>query len=88
MVSMDEMHHDGRRTARRIGLIGGAAAVIALGALGFGHSSSVTPTTLAGSGDAPSNTVYTQPAVAGMSLGATADPTTDDTTLPMAKPAH
>jgi hypothetical protein len=47
--------------------------VAAMAALGFSHSEpSPTSTMVAGSGDAPSNTTYTQPAVSGMNVGSTA----------------
>jgi hypothetical protein len=61
------------RGAKRFGLAAGVAAVAAMAALGLGHGASApTSTMLAGSGDAPSNTTYTQPAPAAMSQGSTA----------------
>ena len=45
---------------------------------GSGHAN-----VLAGSGDAPSNTVFTQPSVSGMTMGATATFTTPDTVEPV-----
>jgi hypothetical protein len=61
------------RHAKRVGLAFGVAAVATMTALGLSHGGSVaTSTVVAGSGDAPSNTTYTQPAVSGMNVGATA----------------
>ena len=61
-----------------------AAAVVGAGVLtvmlddgGSGHAS-----TLAGSGDAPANTVYTQPSQVAMTMGATATFTTPATVEP------
>jgi hypothetical protein len=61
------------RHAKRVGLALGVAAVAAMAALGLSHGGSTpTSTMVAGSGDAPSNTTYTQPAVSGMNVGSTA----------------
>ncbi len=48
------------------------------------------PRLTAGSGSAPTNTVYTQPTVRGMNIGATATTTTPDEVpaVTIAKPAH
>jgi len=59
------------RRAKRVGLAFGVAAVAAMGALGLSHGAS-TPTMVAGSGDAPSDTTYTQPAPSAMNVGSTA----------------
>jgi hypothetical protein len=70
---MNETH---RRTAstgvKRIGMTLGVCAAFTMGVLGIGHSSPARTTSLAGSGDAPTNTTYSQPVVAGMNVGATA----------------
>jgi hypothetical protein len=68
------------RRARRVGLTLGVAAVGALAALGLGHGGSApTHTMVAGSGDAPTNTTYSQPAVGGMNVGSTSKWTPPDT---------
>ena len=61
-----------------LGIVVGAAAAIALMVVGVLNGvDGLTPgRTLAGSGDAPTSTVYVQPTVAGMSMGATATPVT------------
>jgi hypothetical protein len=59
------------RRAKHVGLAVGAAAVGAMAALGLTHGAS-TPTVLAGSGDAPTNTTYAQPAPSAMNVGSTA----------------
>jgi Na+-transporting methylmalonyl-CoA/oxaloacetate decarboxylase beta subunit len=61
-----------RLRMRTLGLVG-AAAFVTLGAvsLGYEHDSSAG-IDLAGSGDAPANTVYVQPKDAAMTMGATA----------------
>ncbi|MDT5110319.1 MAG: hypothetical protein QOJ28_3560 [Mycobacterium sp.] len=59
------------RRAKRVGLAFGVPAVAAMAALGLNHGAS-TPTMLAGSGDAPTNTTYTQPAPSAMNVGSTA----------------
>lgn len=69
----------------------GAGAVIAMAITGALYSTEPTgtPSSLAGSGDAPTNTTYTQPGVTGMNVGATATMTTPAPTLAtsMAVPA-
>jgi hypothetical protein len=65
-----------RRGVKLLGAVCAAAAVFGAGALivtldDGGHASM-----LAGSGDAPTNTVYVQPAVSAMNMGATATLTT------------
>jgi hypothetical protein len=54
----------------------GIGAVVALGGLGTVYSGRVDigpgPHVVAGSGSAATNTVYTQPVVSGMGIGATA----------------
>ena len=76
---------------KRAGFLVGAAAVLALAASGvvYGAETSGPPASLAGSGDAPTNTTYTQPGVTGMNVGATATMTTPGPTLAtsMAVPA-
>lgn len=61
------------RHAKQVGLALGVAAVAAMAALGLSHGGP-TPnsTVLAGSGDAPDNTTYTQPAPSAMNVGSTA----------------
>jgi hypothetical protein len=73
-----------RRGVKLIGAACAAAAVLGAGALtvaldnsGAGHT-----TMLAGSGDAPTNTVYVQPSVSAMTMGATATFTTPATVEP------
>jgi hypothetical protein len=65
-----------RRGVKLAGAILAGAAMVAAGALtvafdgdGSGHAN-----VLAGSGDAPTNTVYIQPTVSAMTMGATASP--------------
>jgi hypothetical protein len=67
-----------RRGVKLVGAACAAAAVVGAGVLtvvlddgGSGHAS-----TLAGSGDAPTNTVYIQPSTSAMTMGATATFTT------------
>jgi hypothetical protein len=57
------------RGAKRAGLALGVAAVGAMIAIGLGASQT---SVVAGSGDAPSNTTYVQPAPSAMNQGATA----------------
>lgn len=74
---------------KRIGMALGVGAAFAMGVLGIGHSSPAHTSSLAGSGDAPANTTYSQPVVAGMNVGATATwapPATTEATA-MAIPA-
>jgi hypothetical protein len=57
--------------------IAGAAAFVALGALGLANGQpSPGGVVLAGSGDAPANTTYVQPTDSAMTMGATATMTT------------
>lgn len=65
-------------------LVVGFGALAVLGALAFStHTSGAADTTdLAGSGDAPANTVYVEPTVAPMNLGATATMQTPPSSLP------
>jgi hypothetical protein len=72
------------RGVKLVGAAFAAAAVVGAGVLtvvldggGAGQTS-----TLAGSGDAPSNTMPTQPSVAGMTMGATATFTTPSSVEP------
>ncbi len=71
----------------------GVGALATLGVLSAEHgglSIGPGPRLSAGSGSAPANTVYTQPVVGGMNLGATMTTTTPGTApeVTMAKPAH
>jgi hypothetical protein len=73
---MDTIRTTTRRGVKLAGAALAAAAVIGAGVLtvarddnGPGHAS-----TLAGSGDAPTNTVFIQPTVSAMTMGATATP--------------
>jgi len=68
---MREIQHATRH--RRTQWAGVALGFAALAASSLGHGG-VLPqsTSLAGSGDAPANTTYSQPVVAGMNMGATA----------------
>lgn len=70
------------RATKRVATTCGLAAVGAMIALSLGHQAPASNTTLAGSGDAPANTTYKQPAAAGMNVGATAT-----WTAPPAEPA-
>ena len=64
----------------------GAAAFVTVGALSLDDGSGgANRVDLAGSGDAPANTVYVQPTENAMNLGATATWTTPATALPTAK---
>jgi hypothetical protein len=65
------------RRVKRLAAMAGLAAIVALSVLTVVYDREPTgAATLAGSGDAPSNTTYTQPNVAGMNMGATATWTT------------
>jgi hypothetical protein len=73
-----------RHGVKLVGAVCAAAAVVGAGVLtvvlddgGSGHAS-----TLAGSGDAPTNTMFIQPSVTGMTMGATATFTTPTTVEP------
>lgn len=61
-----------------VGVACAAAAVIGAGALTvvFDDGGPAHTSTLAGSGDAPTNTVFVQPTVSAMTMGATATFTT------------
>lgn len=66
------------------GVLLGVAAISAMAAFAFGHPEEMPAgqgNPLAGSGDAPTNTVFTQPVVGPMKLGSTVT----DTTPPVAK---
>jgi hypothetical protein len=67
-----------RRGVRVMGVACAAAAVIGAGVATavFDHGGSGHASTLAGSGDAPTNTVYVQPNNPAMTMGATATFTT------------
>lgn len=61
------------------GVLLGAAAISAMAALAFGHPEGLPAgqsNPLAGSGDAPTNTAFTQPVVGPMKLGSTVTATT------------
>ena len=80
MEDPDARHDDTRRDRTFVRLLGvsGGCALIALAVLGI-HESSTTsdsPHVLAGSGDAPTNTVYVQPVVGAAKMGETATWTT------------
>ena len=87
---------DSRRGVKLVGAVCGAAAVIGAGALTvvLDDGGATHPTTLAGSGDAPTISVFTQPSVSAMTMGATAtfttplsvEPTTEAT--PPVKAGH
>lgn len=76
-----------RPRTRRAALLVGAGAALTMTAVGFGHAENPATHSLAGSGDAPANTTYSQPAVAGMSMGATATWAPPATTEEVAKAA-
>jgi hypothetical protein len=81
----DNTSQTNRLGPRILGLVG-AAAFVALGALSmaYGHVDSGR-VDLAGSGDAPADTVYVQPTENAMNLGATATFTTPSSVAPVAK---
>ena len=62
-----------------------AAAVVAAGAvtMAIDGDSSGHSATLAGSGDAPTNTIFVQPSVSNMNMGATATLTTPSSVPPV-----
>ncbi len=66
--------------AKRYALGVGFGAVIAMGAFGLAHQNTAPTATLAGSGDAPTGTVYVQPTAKGMVLGVTSVVETVSTT--------
>jgi hypothetical protein len=81
-----------RRGVKLVGAVLAGAAVVVAGALtvAFDGDGSGRADVLAGSGDAPTNTTFTQPSVAGMTMGATASPPATPATTPEvadAKPA-
>jgi hypothetical protein len=65
--------HANTTRLKRSGLAVGVGALALLGALTLGdHAGNAgVGTTLAGSGDAPTNTVFVSPAVSAMNLGST-----------------
>ena len=73
-----------RRGVKLLGAACAAAAVIGAGAVTvmLDNGSSGHINMLAGSGDAPTNSVYVQPSVTGMNMGATATFTTPATVEP------
>ncbi|WP_167096767.1 hypothetical protein [Mycobacterium sp. DL592] len=78
---------------RPFALLAGAAAIVGMGAFAFSQPDIPVgggPIPQAGSGSAPVNTSYTQPAAPGMQMGGTATETTPDSVLPTTKavPAH
>jgi len=71
----------------------GAAAIVGMATFALSQPDTQVgggPLPQAGSGSAPVNTSYTQPAAPGMNMGATATETTPDTVLATTKavPAH
>jgi hypothetical protein len=80
-----------RRGVKLVGAVLAGAAVVVAGALtvAFDGEGSGRGDVLAGSGDAPTNSVFTQPSVAGITMGATASPATPGSTPEVAdaKPA-
>ena len=81
-----------RRGVKLVGAVLAGAAVVVAGALtvAFDGGGSGRGDVLAGSGDAPTNTAFVQPSVAGMTMGPTASaPATPGTTPAVAdaKPA-
>jgi hypothetical protein len=80
------------RGVKLAGAVLAGAAVVVAGVLtvAFDRDGSGHADVLAGSGDAPTNTVYIQPSVSGMTMGATASPPTTPGSTPAvadAKPA-
>ena len=73
-----------RRCVKLVGAACAAAAVVGAGILtvAFDNGGSGHVNTLAGSGDGPANTVYSQPSVSAMNMGATATFTTPATVEP------
>ena len=74
-------------TSRGVKLVGAAcaaAAVVGAGVLTvvLDNGGATHTSTLAGSGDAPTNTVFVQPSVSAMTMGATATFTTPATVEP------
>lgn len=85
---MEQKTSQTNRLRLRVLGLAGAAAFVALGALSlaYGHVDSGR-VDLAGSGDAPANTVYVQPTENAMNLGATATFTTPSSVEPVTKAA-
>jgi hypothetical protein len=73
-----------RRGVKLIGAAFAAAAVVGAGVLtvALDNGGATHTSTLAGSGDAPTNTVFVQPSVSAMTMGATATFTTPATVEP------
>jgi len=73
-----------RRGVKLLGAVCAAAAVLGAGVatVVLDNGGGTQTSTLAGSGDAPSNTVYVQPSVSAMTMGATATFTTPSTVEP------
>jgi hypothetical protein len=66
-----------RRGVKLVGaVLAGAAVVTGALTVAFDGDTSEYANVLAGSGDAPTNTVFIQPSVSGMTMGATATATT------------
>ena len=65
--------HANTMRLKRSGLVAGVGALALLGGLALGDHSgnAAVGTNLAGSGDAPTNTVFVSPAVSAMNLGST-----------------
>ncbi len=84
---MNEERERSDRTVVRLLAVSGACALSALGLLGMHYAApgSGPSAVLAGSGDAPTNTVYVQPVVGGATMGATATWTTPAATPQVAK---
>jgi hypothetical protein len=81
-----------RRGVKLVGAVLAGAAVVVAGALtvAFDGGGSEHANVLAGSGDAPTNTVFIQPTISGMNVGATASPPSTPASTPAvadAKPA-
>ncbi|HET7666595.1 MAG TPA: hypothetical protein VFK56_11125 [Mycobacterium sp.] len=78
-----------RRGVKLVGAACAAAAVVGAGVLTVILDDGGSPhaTTLAGSGDAPASTIYTQPSVSAMTMGATATFTTPSSVEPTTEAA-
>lgn len=72
-----------KRPLKGPALIAGLGALATLGALAFSthNAGSAEPANLAGSGDAPANTVFVEPSVAQIKMGATESMTTPESVL-------
>jgi hypothetical protein len=88
---MNELPERSGRTGPRLLAVSGACALAVLGVLGvhYGTGPAGGPSVLAGSGDAPTNTVYVQPVVGEATMGATATTSTPGPVpeIPSAAPA-